>query len=122
MIEEQEIIPIEVSQLLGRVKQLYDEKYRIVQIGCTKCQDNLEINYAFDLQYRFVNLRITVPRSGVAIPSVSGIYWSAFLYENEIQDLFGVRFKDMVLDFKGTFYRTAIKHPFNQAEPKKEEA
>jgi ech hydrogenase subunit D len=41
------------------------------------------------------------------------IYPNAFLYENEIHDLFGVSIKDIALDYHGTLYRTSIKTPFS---------
>ena len=37
----------------------------------------------------------------------------ALLYENEMHDLFGINVKNMAIDYKGTFYRTAVKTPFN---------
>ncbi len=41
------------------------------------------------------------------------IYPNAFLYENEIHDLFGVVVKNITIDYRGTLYRTAIKTPFS---------
>ena len=41
------------------------------------------------------------------------IYPNAFLYENEIHDLFGVVIKNINIDYRGTLYRTAIKVPFS---------
>ena len=38
---------------------------------------------------------------------------NAFLYENEIHDLFGVVVKNINIDYGGTLYRTAIKTPFS---------
>ncbi len=122
MIEQQDFISIEVSALVEKVKEMYSGKYRLVQIGCTRCQDGLEVNYSFDRDYHFVNLRIRVPLAQAVIPSVSGIYWCALLYENEMQDLFGLTVEGIVLDYKGTFYRTAVKWPFNQAPEKNEGA
>ncbi len=57
------------------------------------------------------NLRITVKQDAV-IPSVSGVYWGAFVYENEIHDLYGITVSGINIDFKGHFYRTTIKNPF----------
>jgi len=44
------------------------------------------MNYSFDRDYRFKNLRFTV-KAGEEVQSISCIYWNAFLYENEIHDL-----------------------------------
>ena len=122
MIEKQKTTSIEVLELAEKAKMMHADKYRLVQIGCTKCPEVLEINYSFDRDYQFMNFRITLPLNGALVPSVSGIYWSALLYENEIQDLYGVKFSDLVLDYKGTFYRTAVKYPFNPDASQKDQA
>jgi ech hydrogenase subunit D len=109
--EEQAIIPIDVQKLIGSVEQFRNEGYRLVQIGCTKVGEIFEINYSFDKDFTFKNLRITVTAE-TEVPSISGMYWGAFVYENEMHDLFGIQVRGMNIDFKGTFIRTAIKYPF----------
>jgi len=112
MTEDQKLIGVKIDELLEKVKEFHTLGYRLAQIGCTKT-DVLEINYSFDKDYNFVNLRITIPSIDIEIPSVSCIYWSAFLYENEISDLYGIKIKNMAIDYKGSFYRTTVKYPFN---------
>jgi len=112
MTKKQDMINIEAGELLKKVSELHSSGYRLAQIGCTKT-DVLEINYSFDKNANFLNLKITMPFSGAEVPSVSHIYWSAFIYENEMSDLFGIKIKDMAVDYKGSFYRTTVKWPFN---------
>ena len=40
------------------------------------------------------------------------MYWGAFVYENEIHDLFGITVEGDQCRFKGRFHRTTVKHPF----------
>jgi len=115
MIEEQPTIAITPATLVAGVQALRTEGWRLVQIGVTKLGDQFEVNYSFDRDRIFKNLRITMPVAGARLPSVSGVYWCAFLYENEIHDLFGLAFDGMAIDFKGHFYKTAIPFPFAQA-------
>lgn len=115
MTEEQKIINIEPGELLKKVSEFHSSGYRLAQIGCAKT-DVIEINYSFDKDRSFVNLKVTIPSAGVEIPSVSSVYWSAFLYENEMSDLFGVKIKNIAVDYKGNFYRTSVKWPFNPQE------
>ncbi len=112
MIEEQPIVPITAGQLPGEVKTLCEQGWRLVQIGVTSLGEQYEVNYSFDRDMSFKNLRLLAPSTGARLPSISGIYWCAFLYENEIHDLFGITFEGLVLDFKGGFYTTAIPAPF----------
>jgi len=112
MSEAQEIIPIAKHDLVGIVAELFAEGHRLVQIGCSTLTDAYELNYSFDREYRFRNLRVTVA-PGEEIPSISVIYPGAFLYENEIHDLFGVAIRNISVDYRGTLYRTAIRTPFS---------
>ena len=112
MSEPQEIIPIGKNDLVGMVAHLFAEGYRLVQIGCNTLESGYELNYTFDKGYRFKNLRISVA-PGEEVPSISAVFANAFLYENEIHDLFGVSIKDIALDYHGTLYRTSIKTPFS---------
>jgi ech hydrogenase subunit D len=112
MSEPQEIIPIGKDGLVGNVAQLFAEGYRLVQIGCTTLPGAYELNYSFDKDYRFKNLRITVAPDE-EVPSISVVFANAFLYENEIHDLFGLNIKNIAIDYHGTLYRTAIKKPFS---------
>ena len=89
MSEPQEIILIGKNELVGIVVQLCAEGYRLVQVGCSTLEAAYELNYSFDKDNRFKNLRVTVAPDE-EVPSISMIYPNAFLYENEIHDLFGV--------------------------------
>lgn len=117
MSEPQEVMPIGKNDLVGRVAHLFAEGYRLVQISCTTLESAYELTYSFDKDYRFKNLRMTVaPDEGV--PSISVIYPNAFLYENEIHDLFGLVIKDIAIDYGGSLYQTAIKTPFSMEHVK----
>jgi len=111
MSEQQEIKAIDKSDLVGLVAGFFSEGYRLVQIGCSTLADAYELTYSFDREYRFTNLRITLA-PGEEAPSISVIYPGAFLYENEIHDLFGVNIRHIAVDYGGTLYRTAINTPF----------
>ncbi|WP_010251143.1 NADH-quinone oxidoreductase subunit C [Acetivibrio cellulolyticus] len=111
MSEKQEMREVTVDKLVSTVKNFSTQGYRLVQISCTKLNENLEINYSFDKDYEFVYLKLNVPMNA-ELPSVSEVYWSAMLYENEIHDLFGLKINGMAIDFKGNLYKTTVKTPF----------
>ncbi|MFA7563623.1 MAG: NADH-quinone oxidoreductase subunit C [Methanoculleus sp.] len=110
--EEQTIIGVALENLLSEVGKLYADGYRLVQIGCTDIGDSYEVNYSFDKGYRFINLRLTI-KPETEVPSITGTYWGAFVYENEMHDLFGIPVTGINIDFKGTFIRTAEKYPLS---------
>jgi ech hydrogenase subunit D len=112
MTEPQEITPIDTSDLVGIAAGLFSEGYRFVQVSCVTMESSYELTYSFDKGYRLKNLRaIVAPEEEV--PSISVIFPNAFLYENEIHDLFGVPVRNMSVDYGGTLYRTSIKTPFS---------
>jgi ech hydrogenase subunit D len=44
------------------------------------------------------------------------------VYENEIHDLYGLPVTGINIDFAGTFYKTAIKHPFSVTITKEDDS
>ncbi len=115
MLEEQEMVSIDKKELVGVAAELMASGYRLVQICCTTLADGYEMNYSFDRDYRFKNLRFTL-KPGEEVQSISCIYWNSFLYENEIHDLFGIPITNIAIDYKGTLYRTRIPTPFGLPE------
>lgn len=111
MIEGQKIVNVDEGRLIQRVGELRALGYRLVQIGCAG-GDAFELNYSFDRDFDLITLRLSLPLVGAGVQSISAIYWNAFIYENEICDLFGINVRDMAIDYKGTLYRTKVKWPF----------
>jgi ech hydrogenase subunit D len=113
----QTILDITIPELPAKVRELQSQGNRLAQICCTKLPDKLELHYSFDRNYHYTSLRLTLADTETPVPSVSDIYWNAFLYENEVHDLFGVKISGIAVDYKGQFYRTAIPTPFNPPAP-----
>jgi ech hydrogenase subunit D len=112
MSEPQHITLIDKDQLVGISAELFAEGYRFVQVGCATLENSYELTYCYDKAYRLRNFRITL-MPDEEIPSISVIYPNAFLYENELHDLFGLNVRNISIDYNGTLYRTAIKTPFS---------
>jgi ech hydrogenase subunit D len=109
----QEIKAIGITELPDETSFFWKNGYRLVQISCAKIGDILELSYSFDKDGKLTHLRVAAPSQNAEIPSISDIYFCAFTYENEIHDLYNVKFNGLVLDFKGAFYRTSVPHAFN---------
>jgi ech hydrogenase subunit D len=119
--EEQPITVITIDELLARTTRFFHDGYRLVHIGCTRLDGIFEINYSFDKDYRFETLRVELLEGG-NLPSISSVYFGAFIYENEIHDLFGISVTGMNIDFKGTLYRTTVKYPFSTNTNKEDDS
>lgn len=111
-MNEQAIKVIVANDLLSEVLHLKNEGYRLVAITCTN-KEGMELSYSFDKEYDFVNLRINTDTVS-EISSISIIYPYAFLYENEIKELFGVNIMNISLDFNNSLYVIPVKAPFGE--------
>ena len=100
----EEIVAITPDTLLGEVAKARVDGYRLVTLSCIEVDENtVDIFYHFDKDLIMKHYRLTVPKSA-AVHSISPVYFAAFLVENEIQDLFGIRFSGLAVDYEGTFY------------------
>ena len=111
----QNFTPVESSHLLSEVKDLKADGYRFAQACATVVDNNIEIIYSFDKDHQLKNLKLVISQ-GEEVESITGDYWPAFIYENEMHDLFGVKFNHSALDYQGNFFKVAEPTPWN---PKK---
>jgi ech hydrogenase subunit D len=115
-IADQIFETIPPQSLLERTGAMRKQGYRLVQIGATRLPEHVELTYSFDRESRLTNLRFQILAEGARLPSISGIYWCAFLYENELHDLFNVQVDGMAVDFHGHLYETTVKFPFGSTK------
>lgn len=115
MTVRNQIVDMEASELLAKVRGLKKEGYRLGQACATKVSEGFEIVYSFDKDHELTNLRITVPEEE-EVQSITGDYWCAFIYENEMHDLFGIKIVNNELDYGGHFFTVSEPTPWN---PKK---
>lgn len=99
-----EVIFVSLDEVIEKVAKKKVEGYRFVTLSCAELDENtIDILYHLDKDLKLISFRLTVPRN-VAIPSISPVYFAAFLVENEIQDLFDIRFTGLVIDYERTLY------------------
>ena len=117
---EQETETVDVQTLSKRVAELSSAGWRLVQACATLVGEQFEVTYSFDLQYRLLNLRLYIPKQGAQLPGIGPSFPASFTYENEFQDLFGIKVTGLNPDFEGKFYRKAVQAPFaSPGNPKK---
>lgn len=102
----QNVVEIKSSgELLKTVEGLKNDGYRYSTMICLKANDGHDFIYVFEKDNKLKNLRYFV-KPGEKPKSVSGIYLCALLIENEYQDLFGLTFEGLAIDYKGHLYLT----------------
>lgn len=102
---------IDLKELITIAYEVKRKGYRLIQICCTSLKERYILNYSFAKNYDFTNYKIQVDIND-DIPSISGIYKYAYLYENEMKDLFGINISNIDIDFKGHLYDLGKKTPY----------
>jgi ech hydrogenase subunit D len=89
------------DKLLGFVQKMLYQGYRFITATCVTNQDgSAEILYHFDKDLEMNHARVKVGKDE-EIPSISGIYFCAFLVENEMKELFGLNITNIAIDYAG---------------------
>lgn len=111
------IIEISAEELLTTAMKKKREQYRLAQICSVYKEEKYELFYSFAKDYELVNYKVIVEEKQ-QVPSITTVYEAAFLYENEIKELFGVNIDFISLDYGNKLYRISKETPFLKKEEK----
>ena len=111
--ETQVVQELGLPELIPAVDALRASGWRLVQILAISSADHTELNYSFGLDMQFKTLRLKVG-PGLEVPSITGSFLAAYLYENEIRDLFGVKIERIAVDWLGKVYDPAKGGAFSK--------
>ena len=106
-----EFVNVNPENVIDESQKLKFAGYHLMQQCATRVPDAFELIYTFGKDLEVKQLKITLPEEN-EISSITSIFPCAFIYENEMHDLFGVKINMISLDYQGSFYRTAIETPF----------
>lgn len=120
-IEKQDVRIIQKDMLLAEADHYYADGYRLVHILALNAPEGFELNYSFGKDFVMTTLRFTVG-VGEPVPSITHIWRGAYLYENEIHDLYGVPIENLSVNYGGRFYDVAKPHPFAAVKRPESEA
>jgi ech hydrogenase subunit D len=98
MLENLVVIDKEDIREAVNNKKLYGNRF--VAVTCEKEGDFYELTYHFDYNYEISHIRILIKPEDV-VKSISSIYPSALLIENEYKDLYGFEYEGLLIDYKG---------------------
>jgi len=118
------IEPIGPEHLLTEAQALRGEGWRLVQILGISSETEIELSYSFGLLHEMRVLRFSVA-PGFPLPSITPAFPGAYLYENELRDLFGVTIECISIDWLGRVFDVAETTPFSKVRielPSSEEA
>jgi ech hydrogenase subunit D len=112
------------AAFLVRVGEYHKNGWRLAIINATTVPSPdeatpgvFEISWGFAKDLEFETMRESVTTAD-EVPSVSEFFGAAFLYENEMRELFGINVTGIGLDLQGRLYKTSAKIPFSHAAVK----
>ena len=122
MALETEFVPLTIEELPERAGALKAQGWRFVQVLAVNTEDGIDLVYSFMKDGRLANHEIKGVKKDVAVPSITDKFLAAFVFENEVHDLFGVSIEGIAIDFGGNFYALAQKEPMTIISPEQKAA
>lgn len=121
MIQNLREIPKE--ELISEVQKLREHNARLVVMTCVDLSDRFEVTYFFTLSpsTEMTVLRTVVPENE-ALPSITGIYLTALLNENEFKEFYGLKIDGLAVDYNGHLFLakespvTPMRKPVKEAK------
>lgn len=110
---------ISLEALTSTAATCKQQQWRYVQTLAVNGEEGIDLIYSFmDMETGLLeNYKIEKLLKGTHVPSISDLYLEAFVWENEIHDLFGINFDGIAIDFHGAFYALSTPEPMTVISP-----
>lgn len=104
---------INVDRILDESMILKNKGYRLSQACAAYVNGKYELSYSFAEEgtYQLTTLRVVIDPD-TEVSSITEFYPYAFLYENEMKELFGVKIQLIHPDYDSKLYRIRQETPF----------
>lgn len=110
---------VALSEIESLAKQKKADGWRYVQTLAVNTEQGIDLLYSFMKEDVLENVTIKSLGKEDVVPSITESYLAAFVFENEVHDLFGVNISNIAIDFEGNFYRVSQKDPMTIVSPEK---
>lgn len=115
--------PITLEDVPSLAAKKKEENSRFVQILAVNTEAGIDLIYSFMKDGALANYKVeALQKDSAVVPSITDKFLEAFVFENEIHDLFGVDIRNIAIDFGGHFYALAQKEPMTIISPAQKEA
>ncbi len=128
-------MPLALENVASEAAQRKSDGWRFVQLlavadntGSGDRDNAVDLVYSYMKDGRLENLVVKNVAVGEdeakvdTVPSITDQYLSAFVFENEAHDLFGVHIANIAIDFAGHFYQVPVREPMTIISPEQKEA
>lgn len=113
-----EFIPLKLDEVPALSDRMKSEHARFVQILAVNTDAGVDLVYSFMMDGgALCNYEVKGVKKTDVVTSITGNFLAAFVFENEIHDLFGVTIEGIAIDFGGKFYQLAQSEPMTIISP-----
>ncbi len=113
----QTFAPISIADIPAMAADRKASGWRFVQVLAVNTENGIDLVYSFMKDGALENFKVEGVTKDDVVPSITGEFLAAFVFENEAHDLFGVNIKDIAIDFGGNFYALSQKEPMTVISP-----
>ncbi len=117
-----EFLSLTVDALPAFAADRKREGWRFVQLLAVVTDGGFDLVYSFMKDGVLENYTIQDVTKDTVVPSITDQFLAAFVFENEVHDLFGINVKGIAIDFGGNFYALAQKEPMTIISPEQKAA
>lgn len=107
------LIVIDQPALIKTMLEKQRAGWRLVQAHAASVEGGFELTYTLGKDYEIENYRLNLAEND-EVPTITDLYPSAMLYENEMTVLFGVKIISTNPDYDSRFYRIKAVTPFKK--------
>jgi hypothetical protein len=101
------------DSILERAQSLKNSGARFAQMSAApRNGGGIDLLYSFDTGSALVHFCVPLDEEDKSVQSITGFFLAAFLSENEISELWGVKFAGLALDYHGKLYDPKSPAPF----------
>ena len=117
-----EFVELPLERLYSQVAIMKGDGWRFIQTHAVNTDDGVDLYYSFMKDDLARNYRVKGVQKGTPVPSITGLFLAAFVFENEARELFGVDMRDIAIDFGGLMYAPAEREPMTIMTPEQKAA
>lgn len=114
---DQKFAPLTEDRIHDAAAERKRDGWRYVQTLAVNTDKGIDLIYSFMKDGVLDNLLVRDVARDAVVPSITDLYLEAFVFENEIHDLFGITVADIAIDFGGNFYQLSHKKPMTVISP-----
>lgn len=116
-----EFSPLKLADIPSFAKERKQGGWHFVQVLACKTDAGFDVIYTFMKDGLLSNHIVAITKTD-EVPSITNDFLAAFVFENEMRELFGIKVSNIAIDFAGKLYTLSEPEPMSVISPAQKEA